>query len=399
MNSEDLITLSDFKGKFWLVAGDKGLKRKISWIYFADTLQCIREDMNVGDFLNGNELVIMTNTSLTDDDEKLMSVIGAMYEKNISALFINEGQISRNVINFCNAKGLPLFALSLEIRLLDFSRSICEKLLDEEKNTSTKERILYTILYSDSLDVEQILSEAQHLGISLSGKFKIIYLKLFEDRDKRNLVLLNSDISALAENEFISHGLKRMLLLTEINAEFFLIPDDMFSVDLLTSILETIIRKVKKEFKIDMKIGIGSSYEYIKDFRKSMEEARNAVKFSNLFGNEKRIIFYDQIGIYSLITMINDGAFLDNFVETNIGALISADKSTDADLLNTLSSYLSHNLNMNATAESLYIHRNTLHYRLEKIKSILNMDINDLDNALKLKLALAIYALRGSKKD
>ena len=398
MNCENLITLKDFKGQFWLVAGDGGLKKKISWIYFADTLQCLRDDMNVSDFLNGNELVIMTNTSLTDDEEKVMKVIRAMYEKHISALFINDGQISKGVIDFCNSKGLPLFALSLEIRLLDFSKLICEKLLDEEKNTSTKERLLYTILYSDSLDIDQVLLQAEQIGVSLSGKCKIIYFKIFEGRKKQDFVLLNSELTTLAETEFINHGIKRVLTLTEINAECMLISDEMASQDLLTSILENIIKKAKSEFKINLKIGIGSSYEYIRDFRKSMEEAKSAVKFSKMFGDDRKIIFYDDIDIYSLITMINDGAYLDSFVEKNIGKLISADENSEADLINTLSSYISHNLNMNETANSLYIHRNTLHYRLEKIKNILNMDLNDIDNILTLKLSLAIYALRGSKK-
>lgn len=245
MNCEDLIELQDFKGQFWPVAGEKGVKNEISWIYFADTLQCLRDDMDVRDFLNGNELVIMTNTSLTDDEKKVMKVIRAMYEKHISALFINDGQISKSVVDFCNSKGLPLFALSLDIRLLDFSRAVCEKLLDEEKETAAKEK-----------------------------------------------------------------------------------PD-----------------------------------------------------------------------YHSLISKVEDKDFLENFVEKNIGSLIYIDRNSDSDLLNTLSCYISHNMSISETADNLFIHRNTLHYRLEKIKKLLNTDLENMDDLVTIKLALSIYEKSNKNKN
>ena len=71
----------------------------------------------------------------------------------------------------------------------------------------------------------------------------------------------------------------------------------------------------------------------------------------------------------------------------------------EGSLCETLESYLDHNCNANATAEALYIHRNTMRYRMEKIKRILDVDINDMSVFLELKLAFAIRRYRDNREE
>lgn len=81
-------------------------------------------------------------------------------------------------------------------------------------------------------------------------------------------------------------------------------------------------------------------------------------------------------------------------MENYIGKLIRADQLQEGELCVTLESYLDHNCNANATADALYIHRNTMRYRMDKIKKILNNDINDMSVYLELKMAFAIRRYR-----
>ena len=110
--------------------------------------------------------------------------------------------------------------------------------------------------------------------------------------------------------------------------------------------------------------------------------------------NGEKIYFYESLGIYSLITQINNGKFLDSYVESKIGKLIKMDKMQEGDLCDTLETYLEHNCNANATSEALFIHRNTMRYRMDKIKKILDDDINNMSVLLELKLAFAIKHYR-----
>lgn len=81
------------------------------------------------------------------------------------------------------------------------------------------------------------------------------------------------------------------------------------------------------------------------------------------------------------------------FFENTLGKLYQYDKETESELVPTLASWLDNNLNIAQTARSLFIHRNTLLYRIEKISSILNTDLKDSNELLKYQLALKIYQI------
>ncbi|MCI5493128.1 MAG: PucR family transcriptional regulator ligand-binding domain-containing protein, partial [Lachnospiraceae bacterium] len=172
MNCEDLMNMKQIRGGMKLVAGEKGIDRNIRWIYFADCVQCLSEDFDVTELIHGEELVIVTNESLTGHDEKILTMIKVMQEKNIAGFVINEGQISKAVQDYCNKIELPLFELSVSLHLIDLSQIVCKALVTEETNTNSRERILSTILYSENLNVEEIMEQANYLGVNLSGKFR-----------------------------------------------------------------------------------------------------------------------------------------------------------------------------------------------------------------------------------
>ena len=115
--------------------------------------------------------------------------------------------------------------------------------------------------------------------------------------------------------------------------------------------------------------------------------------------NILKIYFYEKLGIYSLIAQISNGKFLDDYVESRIGELIKADQMQEGGLCETLETYLAHNCNANAAAEYLFIHRNTMRYRMDKIKRILDDDINDMEVFLELKLAFAIKRYRENRTE
>ena len=84
-------------------------------------------------------------------------------------------------------------------------------------------------------------------------------------------------------------------------------------------------------------------------------------------------------------------------MESKIGRLIEAEQMQEGDLCETLEAYLEHNCNANATAEALFIHRNTMRYRMNKIRRILDDDISDISVFLELKLAFAIKRYRENR--
>ena len=147
----------------------------------------------------------------------------------------------------------------------------------------------------------------------------------------------------------------------------------------------------------------GSPFVGLKHFRNFfgghdfMNLLKNTLAISKISADEKKVYFYEKLGIYSLIAQISNGKFLDDYVESRIGELIKADQMQEGGLCETLETYLAHNCNANAAAEYLFIHRNTMRYRMDKIKRILDDDINDMEVFLELKLAFAIKRYRENR--
>ena len=97
MNCKDMMQIQQLQNVLKLQAGESGLDNVVRWIYFADCLQCIQSEYKIENYIHGGEFVILTNRSVTDDNKKLMFLVEQMNNYNISALGINEGQISKDL--------------------------------------------------------------------------------------------------------------------------------------------------------------------------------------------------------------------------------------------------------------------------------------------------------------
>ena len=210
---------------------------------------------------------------------------------------------------------------------------------------------------------------------------------------------IRENIKKSVETEFRSYSMRHLMVLSQGEYVVTLLPSEVFSKDLLVTILMNIMKRGEANYHISMKSGIGTGYEYLEDFKKSYQEAKNALTISRIAPNEEKVYFYENLGIYSLIAQISNGKFLDEYMESRIGKLIKADQMQEGELCETLEAYLEHNCNANATAEALYIHRNTMRYRMDKIRKILEDDISDLSVFLELKLAFAIKRYRENREE
>lgn len=223
MNCEDLMNMKQIRQGMKLVAGERGINRNIRWIYFADCVQCLNNEVDLSELIHGEELVIVTNESLTGNDDTIIDMIKVMFDKNIAGFVINEGQISDKVIDYCNEIELPLYELSIDLHLIDLSQIVCKALVEEESNTNSRERILSSVLYSDNVNAEEILEQANYLGINLSGKHRIIVMNIQDSErqpnkrraaDEGHMMEIRENIKKSVETEFRSYGVRNLMVLS-----------------------------------------------------------------------------------------------------------------------------------------------------------------------------------------
>lgn len=122
-------------------------------------------------------------------------------------------------------------------------------------------------------------------------------------------------------------------------------------------------------------IGIGRAYKEILNFSKSVAEAQDALSVLQKMKNGEQVLRYDELGLFGLISSLADISELHSYCSKYIGRLKEYDKNNELDILNTLEAYFKNNFNISKTARQLYLHRNTLLYRLDRISRLLGQNI------------------------
>lgn len=398
MNCEDMTRIPQLNNVLNLKAGAEGMKNTIRWIYFADCLQCVKNEYHVENYIHGGEFVVLTNPDVTEDKNKLMALITSMADKGIAALGINEGQILPELIEYCDSENLPLFELLEKFPLVDLSQILCKRLVLEENNRNLEEQVFASILDAEHLNRDSVLEQAQFLGIDLSGSFCVIEFTFSSQRrGSKDLLSTGQEIRSIINMEFSFYQGVSVLVMPQTGSVLALVSTDRLGEEDLKTVLNNIVTNADKKYHINLKVGIGSSVEYLEDVKTSRREAAEAVRVASVSDTGGHIFFYKEQGIYTFISKISDGRFLDDYVAKNIGKLIDADEINNGSLCETLESFLNHNCNVKETAQSLIIHRNTLNYRLNKIRELLGVDFENLDTCLELKLAFMIRSYRGRK--
>ncbi len=155
----------------------------------------------------------------------------------------------------------------------------------------------------------------------------------------------------------------------------------------LENLARSIIDTLSSEFYIHAIAGIGSTVDTLKELAKSFKEAQIALEVGKVFDTEKTIVSYDNLGIarliYQLPTTLCESFLREVFKRGSI-------ESLDQETLFTIQKFFENNLNVSETSRKLFVHRNTLVYRLEKIKKITGLDLREFDHAIVFKIALMV---------
>ena len=158
--------------------------------------------------------------------------------------------------------------------------------------------------------------------------------------------------------------------------------DNVFDIKALKKFIES-------KFKISSSISVGQVYALI-DLRKSFNEARIAMTLSQLTGQKSFMQKFSDLGIYRPI-FSQDMNHIYKYCSNTLGRLIEHDCKNEGELLPTLRKLLDTGGNNKATADQLYIHVNTLYYRINKIEQILNIDLAKMNVRVELYTAIKVW--------
>ncbi len=155
---------------------------------------------------------------------------------------------------------------------------------------------------------------------------------------------------------------------------------------------------ISQQMKFKVTIGIGEYHEDIRGISKSFKEATQALDVGTKLEGAGDIYHVDNLGVGKLLAEIK-GESQQEFMEKTIySTKNNKEKKINETLLETLKAFFDNNLSISKTAQVIYVHRNTLLYRLRRVKEITGLDPKKFDDAIQLRLALKMRIYQGSNK-
>ena len=155
----------------------------------------------------------------------------------------------------------------------------------------------------------------------------------------------------------------------------------------LHKIAQSVQDALQHELGVKTVVGVGTVVNHVRDLARAYKEAQVAIEVGKVFDTERSVINYENLGIgrliYQLPTTLCEMFLQEVFKKNPIDAL-------DQETLFTINKFFENNLNVSETARKLFVHRNTLVYRLEKIKKLTGLDLREFDDAITFKVALMV---------
>lgn len=399
MYSYDLLKMKGVES-MELVGGWDGLSNEIRWIYHLDAI----DPMECKKWVHQHDLIFMTGSSIEGKTEMLPDIIRTLAECDASGCIVNLGpyipSISPDVIAAANECRLPLFTIPWDVKLIDISYEVCRQIFHDEQ---VKDRNFLKKL------LLQNISEYEHTQIVLNVDFDF-------SKPCRvcNLSMIHSDMEGKGgqqENAELKRFITSVVMglnIDHISTEYTVIDKSVILLVHDNVLHDMISRGVFKEIRkkivnikpgMDIYCGIGRAYKRSADFRKSYNESIKAVYTCEMLEDKtSNVRFYDQNDLYGLLSAVSDSEIMKAFCIDKLGGLMEYDKVHNSNLVETLFVFIENDLNYAVTAKKLYLHKNTLRYRITKIETILGMTLK-VGNITELMVANYIRSMKINLKN
>ena len=237
-------------------------------------------------------------------------------------------------------------------------------------------------LLLDNLLLIDIYNRAKKLRIDVNVPRVIILVETRAERDSGASELLSSMFTSQAGDYVTAVDENSVILVKSVK------PGESY--EDIDDIANTIVDMMNTEAMLDVRVSYGTIVAEIKDLSKSYKEAKMALDVGKIFYAERHVTAYNTLGIGRLIYQLPinlcrifiDEIFGDREVPENL----------DEETLNTVNKFFENNLNVSETSRQLFVHRNTLVYRIEKLQKATGLDVRTFDEALTFKIAMMVLS-------
>ncbi|MFA9379295.1 MAG: PucR family transcriptional regulator [Lachnotalea sp.] len=234
-------------------------------------------------------------------------------------------------------------------------------------------------LILDNLLLVDIYNRAKKLHIDIEARRVVFMIETKNEKDNNALETVKNIFSAKAKDFITAVDERNIILVKELEVGE--------GYDDLEQTANVLVDMLNSEAMTQVRVSYGTIIGEIKEVSKSYKEAKMALDVGKIFYSSKNIIAYNTLGIGRLIYQLPI-PLCEMFMKEVFGDHMP--DSFDEETVTTINKFFDNNLNVSETSRQLYVHRNTLVYRLEKLQKSTGLDIRVFDDALTFKIAMMV---------
>ncbi len=340
-----------------------------------------------------------------DEIKEISKIDLALYSdkgKMVAATFEPEGDMEHAVLSFADSMadsqmvaGCHFFKVivegELEYVLLTYSQAedaymvgrlaVCQirNLVSTYMEQFDRNNFMQNILLGNMLVVD-MYNKAQKLHIEQTQR--VVFVIEVEGKKDATVMELVKNLFVTRAKDFVTEVDEQSIILIKDTKE-------MESEEDLRALASMIVDNVHAEAMVRVRVGYGNRVNNLQDIAKSYQEAKMALEVGHIFYAEKETIAYSCLGIGRLIYQL-PMSLCEMFIQEVFGDEVP--DIFNEETTTTIQKFFENNLNISETARQLYVHRNTLVYRLERLQKIIGLDIRKFDDAMTFRIAMMVLA-------
>lgn len=331
------------KGRYrlTLLAGKEGLSSLISWVYRMEDIQNM-------DFLRGGELVVTTGLSIPTE-EALLTFVKELYRHHACGLILNTGHyihsVPEMVVEFCESVHMPLFTMPWEIHIADIMENYCNEIMIQKNVDSQIQETFEKAMFHPDADAhyEQTL-----------------YRYGYPEDTSYHILASRQPLTCPGFSFF------------QNEVYYYVFPQN-----------EPIPENIS-----GVPAGLATA-THITELFTARKHAYESLLVGSLSG--KPLTDYSKIGLYQAVFAVSDKNTLRSLSLPLLQPLLDYDEEHGSDYMGLTRLYLEMDGNVQKIAEKTFTHRNTINYRIDKIKKLLNTDFTSLEECCRYQIAFYIF--------
>lgn len=374
---QDMMIISEERYRMKYLAGKNGWSNSISWVHLIEDTTIIRNFW-------GKELAVTTGLGFSTK-EALMELAGHLVQHHAAGLIINIGnyieELPDSLLTYCEENDLPLLTVPWEIHLSDMMKDFSFHIFVQG---STDEEVANALIAAvEKPDNQEAYRKKLLPHFDVDGTFQVMLIAS-EGLDSMDTV----------DRRRLSYRLQLYLEQITHNGSFFyynsffVLVINALKPELLTELGEGMLKRARKRMpERTFYLGVGSQVTDIENLSVSYRRAEAAAQMA--MRTETALLQFEEMGLYRLLYSCADAGLLAQMREETLAVLEEYDRQHHSNYVETLRCYLEFDGSIQAMAQSMFTHRNTVIYRMNNIKKLLGTEL--ATPAQRLPYQIAFY--------